>query len=580
MVRLSMSTVDRGPLSDRPAVVPRLGWILPRQAMAAALAAQRLHGGGEPALIARLAVELVERALADASAALFACDGAGVVSRRAAGPRWRAAEREDSSWLIEQTGAIARLVRASSTAWGQLAGAREGRGLEAPDLGQVTVTVGGRPWGLLVVAWRAQPYDREGDQWFLQQVATHVGLALERATVERRLAEALASSRAASRDELRLARLGAVAETAAAVAHDLSNTLTTIVGLTDWTLETLPPGAEQHADIEMVADAARNATALLGRLRAFASAGRRGDRDTCRLDDLVATACETVAPAIQAAAAEGRPVDVGRRHAGECLVMANADDLVAAARELLQNAIEAMPSGGRIVVSTGQDAGEVFLSVSDQGDGLPAGVRERLGEPFVSTRGRRSRGLGFSLCWRVARAHGGRLSVESTPGRGSVVTLWLPRADRASVAARAPESPSRPRGRVLVVDDDEDVRVTVSGMLSVLGWGVTAAGGVEEALAEIDGGHPDAVMTDFAMPGQDGLALARELRRRGVAAPVAIFTGVGTEFSDEALAEVRAVVTKPLTLDGLARTLELLTATRDDSHPGVHRRASGSHSPG
>lgn len=557
-----MSSADGGPVPAHPPGVPPLGWGLPRQARAAALAAQHLHRGGEPAFIARLAVELVERELANASAALFACDGAGVVSRRAAGPRWRTAEREDSSWLLGQTGAIARLVRASSTAWGRLAGTGEGGRLEAPDLGQVPVTVGGRPWGLLVVAWRAGPHEREGDQWFLQQVATHVGLALERATVERELAAALASSRAASDDELRRARLDALACMAGAVAHDLSNALTTIVGLTDWTLETLPPGAEQRSDIEMVADAARNATALLGRLRVFASAGRPAERDVCRLDDLAAVACESMASTIQTAAAEGRPVHVERRHGGESLVMANPDDLVAAARELLQNAIEAMPSGGRVVVSTGEDAGEAFLSVSDQGDGVPAEVRERLGEPFVSTRGRRSRGLGLSLCWRVARAHGGRLSVDSTPGRGSLVTLWWPRAAGASGVARD-ERLLRPRGRVLVVDDDEDVRVTVSGMLAVLGWGVTAVGGVEEALAAIGGSHPDAVMTDFAMPGQDGLDLARELRQRGVAAPVAMFTGAGTEFSPDALTDVRAVVAKPLTLDGLARTLELLTDPRD-----------------
>jgi signal transduction histidine kinase/CheY-like chemotaxis protein len=559
-----MSTADCGPVPVPPCAVPPLGWGLPRQARAAALAAQRLHGGGEPAFIARLAVELVERELADASSALFACDGAGVVSQRAAGPRWRTDEREDTSWLLGQTGAIARLVRTSSTAWGRLAGARDGGGrLEAPDLGLVPVTVGGRPWGLLVVAWRAQPHEREGDQWFLQRVAIHVGLALERATVERRLAAALASSRAAADDELRLARLDALACMAAAVAHDLSNALTTIVGLTDWTLETLPPGAEQRPDIETVAEAARNATAMLGRLRVFASAGCQADRDACRLDDLAAAACESMASAIQTAAAEGRPVHVERRHAGESLVTANPEDLVAAARELLQNAIEAMPSGGRVVVSTGEDAGEAFLSVSDQGEGVPVEVRERLGEPFVSTRGRRSRGLGFSVCWRVARAHGGRLSVESTPGRGSVVTLWLPRENGASgVDPTGP--PSRPRGRVLVVDDDEDVRVTVAGMLSVLGWGVTAVGGVEEALAQIDGGHPDAVMTDFAMPGKDGLDLARELRRRGVAAPVAIFTGVGAEFSPDALTDVQAVVAKPLTLDGLARMLDVLTAVHGE----------------
>lgn len=537
------------------------GWTVPREVRAAAAAVARLHRGGEPTLISRMAAEIVEARLAGGAAAVFEVEQAGLVTLRAAGARWRTNERDERAGPVLQTSGIARLVRSSVPVWGRLTGGDEPHPhrLGAAMLGQVPIVVAGTRWGMLVVAWRPAAPDRESDQWFLQQVATHLGLAIERALTERDLAGALAAQRAASTLEVQHARLDALATMASAVAHELSNALTTICGLTEWTLESLPAQAACRGDLELVGQAARDAGALVARLRAFAHAGRHDERDACRLDDVVEAALGAVRSRLDALSGEGRAIDVEHRRAGEAAVLGNAHDLEVATRELLQNAVDAMPEGGRLVVTTGLDGVEAFVAVGDEGPGVPVEVCVRPGQPRLAAGVRRLRGLGLSMCWRVAEAHGGRLTVEATPGRGSIATLSLPStaAGHRPVAGPTP----RPRtGRILVVDDDEDARVTLAGMLALLGWEVTVAASADDALTAMDRAPVDAVITDVAMPGRTGLELVQEMRRRGLTTPVAVLTGLGPSLGADGLGDVQVVRAKPVSLDGLARTVARLVA--------------------
>jgi CheY-like chemotaxis protein len=150
-------------------------------------------------------------------------------------------------------------------------------------------------------------------------------------------------------------------------------------------------------------------------------------------------------------------------------------------------------------------------------------------EPFFTTKPRgQGAGLGLSMAKGFAEQSGGGLSVASAPGRGTVVTLWLPQTEMAATPRAKPDTPgaSGSTRRVLVVDDDPSVRQVIVLSLEDAGFVVIGAADGAAALAHLDSGAPvDAMVTDFAMPGMNGLELVGAAKARNPALPSFILTG-------------------------------------------------------
>ena len=172
----------------------------------------------------------------------------------------------------------------------------------------------------------------------------------------------------------------------------------------------------------------------------------------------------------------------------------------------------------------------ICLSVADSGIGMDEATQARAVEPFFSTKGvGKGTGLGLSMAHGLAAQLGGGLTINSAPGEGTVVSLWLPISTDAvdrGVAQTIASSASRARGRALLVDDENLVRMSTADMLSDLGYEVFEAASAEEALRLIeDGVAPDVLVTDHMMPGMNGEQLARTLRAKQPKLPVLIVSG-------------------------------------------------------
>jgi CheY-like chemotaxis protein/two-component sensor histidine kinase len=230
--------------------------------------------------------------------------------------------------------------------------------------------------------------------------------------------------------------------------------------------------------------------------------------------------------------------------AGDGLPAAQADanQLEMALLNLGVNARDAMPDGGTLRISAGSERvgprhrsglpeGEyVRLSVADTGHGMDEATLARAIEPFFSTKGiGKGTGLGLSMVHGLALQLGGALTIESRPGVGTNVELWLPiSTSRAETAASAPDrAPARSsRGTALLVDDEELVRMSTADMLSELGYVVIEAQSGEEALRLVEeGAVPDLVVTDHLMPGMSGVDLVNALRAGRPRLPVLIVSG-------------------------------------------------------
>ena len=254
-------------------------------------------------------------------------------------------------------------------------------------------------------------------------------------------------------------------------------------------------------------------------------------------------------------------------------VLADAVQLELAMLNLALNARDAMPGGGKLTITTRNhqlqgrddvaDGDYLGIAVTDTGTGMEPEVLARAFEPFFTTKpvGRGS-GLGLSMVFGMARQSGGTVAIESSPGKGSSVTIFLRRADgaeprvQASRTAALTDREKLAGLKILVVDDEVIVRQVVAEMLEELGCSVTTAENGERALELLESVAPAAMLLDFAMPGMNGADVARAALARRPDLRIAFATGFAqSDALDAAVGDHAIVLRKPFSPSALADAL-------------------------
>jgi CheY-like chemotaxis protein len=238
---------------------------------------------------------------------------------------------------------------------------------------------------------------------------------------------------------------------------------------------------------------------------------------------------------------------------------------------LALNARDAMGDGGELTISTravrierdGElgDGDYVELAVRDTGAGMPPEVVARAFDPFFTTKGvGKGTGLGLSQVYGAMRQAGGAARIESRPGQGTTVRLLLRRTDDGKSAQPAAAGPERRNGsaaRILIVDDDADVRLFLSETLQSLGYTVVEAEDGRAGLDAFERSAADVMILDFAMPGLNGAEVAKRVHERRPDFPIIFATGFADSaaLQDVARADL-PMLRKPFGLDELQRALE------------------------
>ena len=356
---------------------------------------------------------------------------------------------------------------------------------------------------------------------------------------------------------LRNESLRALGQLTGGVAHDFNNLLTVVILNLEEATEELGDDHELREVLAPALHAAVRGAELTSQLLSYARrATLRPER--VRPDEFFGA----LRPLLNRVLGERYELQVLLRHNGGS-AMVDPAQLDSAIMNLVINARDAMPQGGGIVLETRSvslaadspgfndevtPGRYVVISVSDRGQGIPAHLLARVFEPFFTTKATgKGSGMGLSMVYGFARQSGGHVTIDSTEGHGTTVRLFLPVAPDPEEEAE-PESGETAEWsanglRVLVVEDQESVLLTVSRMLRQLGFNVRPAISAEVALDELETGGPfDVLFTDIVLPGvMDGVALAAEIRARSPSTRILLTSGY-TEHSlsadDVAFAEV------------------------------------------
>jgi signal transduction histidine kinase/DNA-binding LacI/PurR family transcriptional regulator/ActR/RegA family two-component response regulator len=392
---------------------------------------------------------------------------------------------------------------------------------------------------------------------------------------ERQRAE---ETKARLEDQLRQAqKMEAIGRLAGGVAHDFNNLLVVISGYSELMLDALAPASPWRAEVEEIARAGQRAAALTRQLLVFS---RQQVVEPGVLD--VNAVVENIDRMLRRII--GDDVEIATVLDARQSVRADVGQLEQVVVNLAVNARDAMPGGGRLTIETGDvvvdevyaashvgvDIGPyVLLRVSDTGVGMDSETQARIFEPFFTTKPTgRGTGLGLATVFGIVSQSGGHIRVDSAPGRGTTFDLYfpaLPAQEPATVEPPATEPASISGSEtILLVEDDDRVRLAITRFMSRHGYRVLAAADGDEALrvCERHIGPLDMVVTDVRMPGLRGPDLARHLARLRPQTAILFISGYtdSTPILDSVSGPAVALLQKPFTSEALARKVRQMLA--------------------
>ena len=384
---------------------------------------------------------------------------------------------------------------------------------------------------------------------------------------------------------VRLERLHALGEMAAGVSHNLNNILATILG----PAQLLKRGTDDPKllrEAEDIIRSTKRASDLVHRLNRAVQGDTGYTLQPVSIAHLVREAVRETRPWWKdEAEAQGIAIDIVTDLEDVPNIRGTQDGLHDILINLLFNAVDAMPGGGTITIEAQAAREEVRLAVSDSGIGMDEETRRRVFEPFFTTKADVGTGLGLSTVYGTVARWGGHIEVESAPGKGTTFTLRLPPWTEPGIE-KSEDTAVRParRGRVLVVEDEDNMRFLLQRVLEADHEVELAAGG-REALERFTPGRYDAALIDLGMPEMPGDRVAQAMREVDASISTVLVTGWELEADDPRLSVFDLQIHKPFgDIDALrsvvARAVELRDARAErQDHERARRSKKGDETP-
>jgi DNA-binding response OmpR family regulator len=359
-------------------------------------------------------------------------------------------------------------------------------------------------------------------------------------------------------------KMEAIGHLTGGIAHDFNNLLTAVIGNLDL-IRARATDARALRQAENAFRAAERGSKLTAQLLAFSRTQKLATRPTdvnALISGMMELLNQSLGPSVEVRTELNS--DIGP-------ALADVNQLELAILNLAINARDAMPQGGTVTIATTETSaadGEgdlvagryVTIDVSDNGSGMPPHIVARAFDPFFTTKPPgKGTGLGLAQVYGITKQCGGDARIASIAGRGTTVSLWFKRSAGdvlAAVDREVATAGARRSGRIILIDDDSDVRSLVHELLTELGYDVESADHGEAGLRLLAETVPDLLIIDFAMPGMNGAEIASAVRRNNPKVPILFLSGYADSSALEAAVGNVPLLRKPF------RPAELVAAVQ------------------
>jgi PAS domain S-box-containing protein len=367
-------------------------------------------------------------------------------------------------------------------------------------------------------------------------------------------------------------KMEAIGTLAGGIAHDFNNILGAILGYAELARNACPSGSRAIKFIDRELDAVQRATLLVKQILAF-SRQEKHERIPLHLDSLIKEAVKLLRPILPSTISIKQQVDTTTKS-----ILADPTQAHQILMNLCTNAFHAMEkTGGTLEITlknselsrtdlpplTGAQPGTyVVLSVGDTGTGIPQEIREKIFDPYFSTKGvGKGSGMGLAITHGIITRYGGFINVESNPGAGSIFHVFFPAIEHEALPEiQNVQTASVGNARILLVDDEDMLLELGKEILESLGYEVTVRKSSREALVTFKN-QPDlfdVVITDQTMPEMTGIDLAREILEIRADIPIILCTGYSSLVNEKEARTcgIKEFVMKPVTIAGMATLLK------------------------
>lgn len=364
------------------------------------------------------------------------------------------------------------------------------------------------------------------------------------------LRKELSSLKKSTEETIQNERLHALGQMASGIVHDFNNSLTPILGASDFLIanpEILSRQADAIRLLENIKVAAYDAKNMVSQLREFYRPQEDAHVDIIDINTLVKESLMLTRPKWrEQAGARNIEVRIIEDYGKGCNVLINATHLREVITNLIINAVDAMNGNGTVSIRTCARGGRVIIQIKDTGHGMTSEVHKRCFEPFFSTKGKNGTGLGLSVTYGIVHKYGGTIRVAATaPGKGTTIEIKLP------AAQTAPSTPPIEEAelltiepiRILVCERDPMTSHTISEYLRADGHHIRLASSGQAALAMIRDCQFDLVMLDGLMPSGNGATILHELAQCCLTCAVII---TGSSRLDQDAAKISGGIAVPL----------------------------------
>ena len=369
---------------------------------------------------------------------------------------------------------------------------------------------------------------------------------------------------------IRTERLSAVGEMAAGVAHNFNNLLQMILGAGETALAKLGTGEIRKSRDVMLTliEACHRGADIVRRIKDFtlAKSGEIEEAKVFDLGELVSEAVQLTKP-LWANPTNPQKYTLNFIRPIGALVKGNPSELYEVLVNVIKNALEAMPEGGSLAIVPTARNGMIHLAITDSGLGIAEENLQRIFQPFFTTKGLKSSGLGLSSSYGIIKKHQGEMTVKSAAGKGTTYTIMLPQAESLSITESRPQPARRDLSaakiKFLIIDDEKNILKMMELYFEDSPIELTTANTAQKGLQAIRDDHYDVVLCDYSMDQMNGLQVCKAAKEhvRQASRPkitCLLYTGLNQRLEPAELARcgVDGVVRKPIPCAELQRIIQ------------------------